>query len=121
MPFPVYRFDGKSWSVPFEIPRRGSFLVTGADFDDAGRLFVLERWFRGLLGFQTRVRCFTLDGDTIVKEETVLSTRARTHGNLEGISVTRDTDSGRLRLTMISDNNYSSFMRTEIVEYLLTE
>lgn len=38
------------------------------------------------------------------------------HDNLEGISVWQDPD-GRIRLTMISDDNFMVFQRTEIVEY----
>lgn len=48
-PFPVYRYQNGVWTQPFAVPRRGSFLIVGADFGPDGRLYVLERRFRGLL------------------------------------------------------------------------
>ena len=40
------------------------------------------------------------------------------HDNLEGLAVTRAA-TGQIRLTMISDDNFNPFQRSEIVEYLL--
>lgn len=114
-PFPVYRFDG-SWSQPFEIPRSGKFLPVGADFGPDGRLYVLERKFLGLGGFASRVRSFSVKGDRIGKGVVVMETKAGTHDNLEGLAVWRDK-AGRIRLTMVSDDNFKSFLRQEIVEY----
>jgi hypothetical protein len=114
-PFPVYRFDGQGWDIPFHIPRSGSFLPVGADFGPDGWLYLLERGFTGL-GFSTRVRRFDVTGDRLQIEQTLLQTRTRLHDNLEGISVWQDPQ-GRTRLTMISDDNFKFFQRTEIVEY----
>lgn len=114
-PFPVYRFRDGQWDQPFDIPRRGTFLISGADIGPDGRLYLLERDFTGI-GFRTRVRRFDLTGGS---EETLLQTPVGTHDNLEGISVWQD-DAG-LRLTMIADDNFRFFQRTEIVEYRLTD
>ncbi|MEM8538000.1 MAG: esterase-like activity of phytase family protein [Pseudomonadota bacterium] len=114
-PFPVYRYQSGVWDEAFRIPRRGPFLVSGADIGPDGRLYVLERDFVGI-GFRSRVRRFEMDGTA---EETVLQTRLRTHGNLEGISVWAD-ETG-LRMTLIADDNFNAFQRTEIVEYRLTD
>ncbi len=114
-PFPVFRFKDGDWDQPFEIPRRGPFLMSGADIGPDGRLYLLERDFAGV-GFRSRVRRFDLDGSG---EETILETGILTHDNLEGISVWQDADG--LRLTMISDDNFRFFQRTEIVEYRLTD
>ena len=119
-PFPVYRYADGAWTVPLSLPRRGRFLPVGADFDDRGRLYLLERDFRGLLGFQSRVRRFTFDGDAIAEEETLLSTLPRQRDNLEGIAVWRDAG-GALRMTMVSDDNNSFLQTTEVVEYRLTD
>ncbi len=114
-PFNVYKFDGEAWQIPFTIPRRGAFVVSGADIFE-GHLYVLERDFVGL-GFRTRVRRFNLDGS----DETVLiETPAYRHDNLEGISLWR-TEDGQLRLTLISDDNFNWAQRTEIVEYSLPD
>jgi len=113
-PFPVFRLFDQSMDVVFTIPRRGPYLITGADIGPDGRFYVLERDFVGI-GFRSRVRRFDLDGSG---EVTLLETGIRTHDNLEGISVWHDgTD---LRLTMVSDDNFRSFQRTEVVEYRLT-
>ncbi len=115
LPFPVYRLQNGLWDQPFDIPRRGAFLVVGADIGPDGRLYVLERDFLGI-GFRSRVRRFDLTGGD---EAMVLETRLRQHDNLEGISIWQD-DQG-LRMTLISDDNYRAFQRTEIVEYRLTD
>ena len=48
-----------------------------------------------------------------------METRLRAHDNLEGISVWQDEQG--LRMTLISDDNFRAFQRTEIVEYRLTD
>jgi hypothetical protein len=112
LPFPVYRFRNGQWDIPFSLPRRDAFLVVGADIGPDGRLYLLERDFTGF-GFRSRVRRFDMQGGS---EETLIETGTRRHDNLEGISVWRD-DSGALRITMISDDNFHMLQRTEIVEY----
>jgi len=116
IPFPVYRFRQDAWDIAFSIPRIGPFLVAGADIGPDGRLYVLERDFLGI-GFRSRLRRFELDGGN---EVLLFETSVMTHDNLEGISVWRDTD-GALRATLISDDNFRYFQRTEIVEYRLPD
>lgn len=113
--FPVYRWRDGAWGRAFTIPRRNGFLAVGADIGPDGRLYLLERRFRGL-GFRSRVRSFALGGgDERVEIESPLGR----HGNLEGIAVWRDA-AGRLRLTMIADDNQRPLLqRTEFVEYVL--
>lgn len=117
-PFPVYRYYNEVWDIPFQIPRRGRFLPVGADFGPDGRLYLLERNFLGIGGFRTRIRAFIIEDDKIASESAVFETETSQHDNLEGISVWRDK-TGSVRLTMISDDNFSIFQRTEIVEYRL--
>lgn len=118
-PFPVYRLEGETWTQPFSIPRSDGFLMVGADFDDEGRLYTLERGFSGF-GFRSRVRRFTLKDDRIVQDDTLLTTHTLRHDNLEGLSVWRDAE-GDIRLTMISDDNFQPIQRTEFVEYRVPE
>ncbi|MCG6903539.1 MAG: esterase-like activity of phytase family protein [Rhodobacter sp.] len=117
-PFPVFRYQDGKWTRPFDIPRRGEFLIVGADFGPDGRFYVLERHFKGILGFRTRVRSFRISGNQIGQERTLLETATGTHDNLEGLAVWRDS-AGAIRLTMISDDNFRVFQRTEFVEYRL--
>lgn len=116
-PFPVYRLDGKRWTTPFHIRRAPPHLVVGADFGPDGKLYVLERHF-ATIAFASRVRRFTIDGDQITDEETVLTTPLGRFDNLEGLAVWQDA-SGAIRLTMVSDDNFNRFQRTEFVEYRL--
>lgn len=114
--FPVYRFKNGVWDQPFSVPKRGFFLAVDADIGPDGKFYLLERKFHGFAGFASRVRRFTIGPDALTDEETLLQSVPGQHDNLEGLSVWRDT-SGRLRLTMISDDNLFFLQRTEIVEY----
>ena len=114
-PFPVYRYRGGAWDIPFSLPRRDAFLPVGADIGPDGRFYLLERDFTGI-GFRTRVRRFDLTGGG---ETTLLQTGSGVHDNLEGISVWRGTDG--LRMTLVADDNFRFFQQTEVVEYALPD
>ncbi len=115
-PFPVYRLRDGKWTKIAAIPRRGPFLTVGGDFGPDGLFYLLERYFNGVWGFETRIRRMRLDDAGISQEETLLETPSGQHDNLEGIAVWRDT-AGDIRITMISDDNFRAFQRTEFVEY----
>ncbi|QFU10098.1 hypothetical protein PARPLA_00337 [Rhodobacteraceae bacterium THAF1] len=118
--FPVSIWRNDAWADGPVIPREDGFVPVGLDFDDAGRLYLLERQFLGPFGFRSRVRRFDLDGDTVVAGETLIETDAGQHDNLEGIAVWRDDD-GRLIATVVSDDNFFALQRTELVEYALPD
>lgn len=117
-PFPVWRYDGVGWTRVFDLPRRGRFLAVGADIGPDGRFYLLERRLFLPFGFATRVRRFTIEGDSVRDEETLLETPLGMHDNLEGLAVWQDATGG-IRLTMVSDDNRSRFQETQIVEYVL--
>lgn len=119
-PFPVYRYQNGKWDVPFSIPRSGRFLPVGADIGPDGKFYLLERYLTGIFGFESRVRRFSMTADSLDDEEVLLETLTGRYDNLEGIAVWRDED-GAIRLTMISDDNFRSFQRTEIVEFRLKD
>lgn len=119
-PYPVFRWDGRSWSSPYSIPRSGEYLPVGADFGPDGRFYLLERHFTGVLGFTSRVRSFRISGDKVSDERILLKSRIGEFDNLEGISVWRD-GSDAIRITLISDDNFKFFQRTEFVEYRLLD
>jgi len=119
-PFPVYRFKNGQWTQPFTIPRRAPFLPVGADIGPDGKFYLLERNLSGIFGFSSRVRRFDITPQGLTGEEVMLQTTAGTHDNLEGLSVWRDR-AGRIRLTMVSDDNFKVFQRTELVEYVIPE
>lgn len=117
-PFPIYQYKDKKWQRFSTIPRKGKFLVVGADFGPDGRLYVLERSFTWLGGFATRIRSFSKGKYKFYNERILLTTPTGRHDNLEGISVWRDANNF-IRITMISDDNFKVFQRTELVEYLI--
>jgi hypothetical protein len=116
--FPLYAFSNGRWRVPHQIPRRGPFMMVGADFDDNGILYLLERALSPL-GFRSRIRRFDLRAPDLGETEVMVSGPGR-FDNLEALSVWRDPE-GKTRLTLISDDNFLSIQRTQIVEYVLTE
>ncbi|MGI9393039.1 MAG: esterase-like activity of phytase family protein [Boseongicola sp.] len=116
--FPVWRLDGERWETVFHVTRTQGFRPVGADVDPQGMLFLLERAFR-LIGFQNRIRRFNLD-DPSSEGEVIWQPAMTEFDNLEGLSVWPD-NSGGLRLTLISDDNYQRFQETQIVEFRLTE
>jgi hypothetical protein len=117
-PFPVYRLRAGRWDTSLKLRRDGTFLVVDADFGPEGALYVLERDFRWLGGFATRIRRFTLGPDRLDGEVTLLRTAFGELDNMEGISVWRD-GAGRTRVTLISDDNFFPLQQTIFAEYLL--
>lgn len=113
---PVYRLAGERWEVARTLPVSPGFDPVEADIGPDGALYVLERRFRGVLGFSSQLRRFSPRGDD--PGETLLVTGSGQHDNLEGLSVWRGPE-GELRATMISDNNFFPAQRSEIVEYRL--
>ena len=119
-PFPVYRFQAGVWDDSLSIRRAGSYLPVAADIGPDGRFYLLERQFRGLSGFGSRLRRFDLSPGGLTDERTLLESPVGLHDNLEGLSIWRDARN-RLRATMISDDNFFFLQSTEIVEYLLPD
>ena len=115
---PLYAFDQGAWRIVDHLDASGGFRPVGADIDDQGRLYLLERSISPL-GFRSRIRRFDLT-QTPAPSATLLSSLPATYDNLEAISVWRDAG-GETRLTLISDDNFISFQTTQIVEFLLIE
>ena len=116
---PVWRWNGHRWSQPFALPRRDGFLPVGADFGPDGRFYLLERSFM-LIGFRSRLRRWDITAQGPQNEVTLFQSALGAYDNLEGLSVWRDA-ADRLRATMVSDDNFRSLQRTELVEFFLPE
>lgn len=115
--FPVWRRGGGGWTVAAHLPRTPGFLVSDAAFGPDGRLYVLERGFHGIFGFQSRLSRFDAALGAV---EPLLTSAIGQHDNLEGLSVWRD-GTGALVATMVSDDNFRFFQVTEFVEYRLPD
>lgn len=118
-PFPIWRNKDGRWDNRLRLSRKDGFLPVGADFGPDGRLYILERYFNGVIGFASRIRSFEVGADALGDEQVLLVTQTGQHDNLEGISVWQDATG--IRVTMISDDNFISLQRTEFVEYRLVE
>jgi hypothetical protein len=111
-------------------PRQGEFrLKTSADFDPTdlaplpdGDLLLLERRFTLLGGVAMRMRRLraadvmpgaTIDGPVIAEAD-----MAYEIDNMEGLAVHRGAD-GALRVTLISDDNFSLLQRTLLLRFRL--
>jgi hypothetical protein len=117
-PFPLYAYSNGAWRVSARIPQRGPFVPVGADFDPYGRLWLLERATTPV-GFRSRVRLFVFTAGA-AREYTMFTSLPARYDNLEGISVWQDP-SGKLHITMVSDDNFLRLQRTQIVEYTVRE
>ena len=113
-PFPVWRLD-ETWKIAFHIPRSGGFSPVGADIGPDNMLYLLERGFSGF-GFVSRLRRF--DAQTGENEEQLWQSKIWQYDNLEGLSVWRDV-ADKIRVTMISDDNFNFLQNTQIVEFVL--
>lgn len=116
-PFPVWMFTAPRWQMVARLERHPDYLPVGADFGPDGWLYILERGFNGI-GFRSRLRRIEPLKGGIQAGEVLMSSAILAHDNLEGISVWRDGE-GRIRLSMISDDNFRRLQRTEIVEYVI--
>ncbi len=116
--FPLWRQKRAGWETLGHLKRSKGFRPVGADVGPDGKLYVLERAFH-LVGFQSRIRTFQ-PNEFHPDGEILWTSHLRQFDNLEGLSVWRDSE-GRLRLTMISDDNNLSVQETQIIEFRLTQ
>ena len=116
--FPLFRYANGAWDESWTIPRVGRFLPVGADFDDRGRFYLLERDFSLLFGFANHIRRFEVTAEGMAGGDVVWQSPHGGFSNLEGLSVWRDGQ-GRLVASMVSDDNFSPILPTELVEIIL--
>lgn len=115
--FPSYRLQNGEWTGSFRLPQDGTFLPVGADFGPDGLLYVLERE-HGARGYRSQVRRFAIRGRAISEPLVIMRSDYGQFDNLEGLSVFRDW-SGRIRLLMVSDEDFSTGLRSEIVDVVV--
>ncbi len=108
----------------FTFVRRDDFDVTDMTITPDGELIVLERFFSLFKGVAMRLRRLPLDAvkPGAVLDGTVLFTADMGFqiDNMEGIAAHRSPE-GETLLTLISDDNFSLFQRTLLLQFALTE
>jgi hypothetical protein len=119
-PFPVFRFKNGSWGSFGTVPRGDEFEVVDCSIGPDGRFYLLSRAFYGLGGFATRLTRYDLGPKSLTGGTVLFQTDPGTFDNIEGLSVWRDR-LGRLRATTVSDDNFSIFFVTLIVEFDLPD
>jgi hypothetical protein len=117
---PVYRFADGVWDQPYTLPEDGTWRPVGADFGPDGWLYLLERDFWPLLGFQTRVRRFSFAETGEVRQEVLFTSTAGRFGNLEGIAIWQD-QARALHATLISDNNFLAIQDSGFVDLAIRD
>lgn len=115
--FPIYRLgDNEKWTIDGYLPEQDLFSIVGADFDDNGDLYILERKLVVGLWWQNRIRRVRVDGSL---DEILWTGERGQYLNLEGIALWRDN--GDLRVTAVADENGDLDDPTQFVEFRLTE
>nr|WP_208408458.1 esterase-like activity of phytase family protein [Variibacter gotjawalensis] len=118
-----YLIGGKS-PGSFAIKRIGEFDITDAALTPAGDLLILERAFSFLRGAGMRIRRVSLsavqpgallDGPVLIEADWSFNI-----DNMECLSV-HAGDKGETVLTIVSDDNFSSWQRTLLLQFTLIE
>ena len=111
---------GPDRNLEFSIIRSDDYAITDAVFASDGSLLVLERRYGFSVGVGMRIRRFDagsiapgtrLEGTTLI--EAGLTNRI---DNMEGIGFYRDA-TGRDRIVLVSDDNFSRFQETLVLEF----
>ena len=108
----------------FTVTRKGDFDITDGDFMPNGDLILLERRFNLANGLGMRLRQIkavkikpgaTLNGKTLLEADVSYQI-----DNMEGLSINTDP-TGRIFLSLISDDNHSLLQRNLFLEFRLIE
>lgn len=99
----------------------GAFSPTACAFLPNGDLLVLQRAI-GLLNF--RMRLIRIAGENVepgthLEGRTILQAAGADVDNMEGLAVHKDND-GRVRITILSDDNFNGWERTILLQFALT-
>lgn len=116
----VLRLAQGNWQRPLALPAQENWRPVGADFGPDGRLYLLERDFWPLLGFLTRIVRLDIGADGPGPREVLFQSRAGAYGNFEGLAVWQD-HAGRIRLTLVADDNFLPFHATELLDLRIIE
>ena len=115
---PIYKFNNNEWSIIDEIKIDQGFKVVDAEMIDDKNLITLERKFSFYDGFKIRLRRIIFEKNNIKNSEILLESLPWEYYNFEGLSKWKDSN-GKIYLTLISDNQFSPLLKTEVREFIL--
>jgi len=102
------------------VKRRDDFAITDLDFLPDGDLVLLERRYRPPLGLHMRLRrvaAGTIAAGAVLDGEILIEASLNDEiDNMEGLSIHR-ADNGDAVLTLISDDNFSGWQRTVLLQF----
>jgi len=117
---PIYKFNNNEWSIIDEIKIDQGFKVVDAEMIDDKNLITLERKFSFYDGFKIRLRRIIFEKNNIKNSEILLESLPWEYYNFEGLSKWKDSN-GKIYLTLISDNQFSPLLKTEVREFILNK
>jgi hypothetical protein len=106
---------------PFQVRRSDGFDITDLNFLPGGDMLILERWYKRWSGVKMRIRRIAardlkrgamLDGPVLIEADL-----GHEIDNMEGLAIHQEN--GQSILTIISDDNFSLWQRTIILEFAL--
>ena len=117
---PIYKFNNNSWSIIDKIKIDKGFKVVDAEMIDDENLITLERKFSFYDGFKIRLRRIIFEKNIIKNSEILLESMPWEYYNFEGLGKWKDSN-GNIYLTMVSDNQFSPLLKTEVKEFILNK
>ena len=115
---PIYKLNNNKWSIIDEIKIDQDYKVVDAEMIDDENLITLERKFSFYDGFKIRLRRIIFEKNNVQNSEVLLESLPWEYYNFEGLSKWKDND-GKIHLTLISDDQFSPLLKTEIREFIL--
>ncbi len=105
----------------FKVVRTDDYSVTDLNFLPNGDMLILERWYKAWRGVKMRIRRIAardlkrgarLDGPVLIEADF-----GHEIDNMEGLAIHQEN--GQSILTIISDDNFSAWQRTILLEFAL--
>jgi hypothetical protein len=118
--FPVFLISHAGTIQQGRLPQLSKHSVTGADIGPDGKLYLVFRHYSPATGVSIVLRRYALDaeGFPIAASVEMLAEFGPASGidNMEAIALWQD-GAGMTHLTLLSDDNFSAFQRTLLVDF----
>lgn len=112
--FPIFVIQADGRIEEGALPRYGRHAITGADLGPDGRLYILRRDWSLFAGISIRIERYELNEagfpSAETREQLAVFDTASGIDNMEGIAIWEED--GRMKLAIISDDNFNPLQRT---------